>query len=36
MYDQIERELKILITKEIYEKMRNSYEFSDAWAQTTV
>ncbi len=34
MYDQIERELKILITKEIYEKMRNSYEFSDAWAQT--
>lgn len=34
MYNQIEKELKILVTKDEFEKILNSYEFSDAWAQT--
>ena len=33
MYNQIERELKILVTKEIYENIIHSYEFSEAWEQ---
>ncbi|MBP3851029.1 MAG: CYTH domain-containing protein [Erysipelotrichaceae bacterium] len=36
MYNQIERELKILISKEQYEKILLSYEFSDSWKQTNV
>ena len=33
MYDQIERELKILVTKEIYEKILNSYAFNESRTQ---
>ncbi len=36
MYNQIERELKVLISKEQYEKILHSYEFSDSWKQTNV
>lgn len=30
----MERELKILVSKEIYEKILNSYEFSEPWEQS--
>ena len=33
MYNQIERELKILVNQEIYEKIIHSYEFSEPWEQ---
>ncbi|MBQ0065677.1 MAG: CYTH domain-containing protein [Firmicutes bacterium] len=34
MYNQIEKELKILVTKEEYEKIVKSYEFTNPWSQT--
>ncbi|MDO4467420.1 MAG: CYTH domain-containing protein [Bacillota bacterium] len=34
MYNQIEKELKILVSKKDYETIVNSYEFSSPWAQT--
>lgn len=36
MYDQMERELKILLTKEQYEKMLHSYDFGKPVVQTNV
>ncbi len=33
MYNQIERELKILVNQEIYENLIHSYEFSEPWEQ---
>lgn len=34
MQEPIERELKILVSKEEYEKLLNSYTFSNPWKQT--
>lgn len=34
MYNQIEKELKILVTEEEYKKIINSYDFTNPWAQT--
>ncbi len=33
MYNQIERELKLLVNQEIYEKIIHSYDFSEPWEQ---
>lgn len=34
MFDQIEKELKTLVSKEQFENIVNSYEFSKSWKQT--
>lgn len=34
MFNQIEKELKILVSKETFDTIINSYEFSQAWKQT--